>query len=116
MAPQARLGFIGLGVMGSEIARRLLEKGYTIVCNDCVRSKAERLAELGMQCVDSARAVAEASDVVFASLPTTGSLQTVAGGPDGLIAGLRPGKIFVDMSTVSAEGSREVAAEVAATP
>lgn len=114
MASRAALGFVGLGVMGGEMARRLLGQGYPIVGYDAVRSKAEQLREAGLRCVDSAREVAEASDVVFASLPNTGALRAAVGGPDGLLAGLGPGKIFVDMSTVSAEASREIAAEVAA--
>jgi len=111
----ATVGFVGLGVMGGHMVKRLLDKGHTVIGFDLVASKAEWLIADGLRWSDSARAVAQAADVVLASLPNTAALRGATGGPDGIIAGLGPGKIFVDMSTVDADASREIAATVAAT-
>lgn len=107
------LGFVGLGVMGGHMAKRLLDKGHALTGNDLYRDKVEWLIEAGLQWTDSPREVAAASDVVFASLPNTAALQGATGGRDGIIAGLRPGSVFVDMSTVDADASREIAGVVA---
>jgi len=108
----ATLGFIGLGVMGGQMAKRLLDKGHTVIGFDLVAAKAGWLREAGLRWADSARAVAQASDIVFSSLPNTAALKRATSGPDGIVAGLGPGKTLVDMSTVDAEASREIAATV----
>jgi 3-hydroxyisobutyrate dehydrogenase-like beta-hydroxyacid dehydrogenase len=109
----ATLGFVGLGVMGGHMVKRLLDKGHTVIGFDLVASKAQWLIDAGLRWSDSGRAVAQAADIVLASLPNTGALRGATGGPDGIIAGLGRGKIFVDMSTVDADASREIAATVA---
>jgi len=109
----APLGFVGLGVMGGHMARRLLDKGHGVTGHNPHRVKAEWLIGAGLRWVDSPRAVAAVSDVVFASLPNTAALRAATGGPDGIIAGLRPGSVFVDMSTVDADASRDIAEAVA---
>ena len=110
----AELGFIGLGVMGSRMAKRLLDAGHTVTGYNRTRSKAQRLLDLGMQWGDTPAAVARAADVIFSMVAHTAALQAVTGGGDGVVAGLRPGSIFVDMSTVSPTVSRMVAAQIAA--
>jgi 3-hydroxyisobutyrate dehydrogenase-like beta-hydroxyacid dehydrogenase len=110
----ADLGFIGLGVMGSRMAKRLLDAGHTVTGYNRTRSKAQWLLDLGMQWGDTPAAVARAVDVVFSMVAHTAALQAVTGGADGVVAGLRPGSIFVDMSTVSPTVSRTVAAQLAA--
>jgi 3-hydroxyisobutyrate dehydrogenase len=109
-----RLGFVGLGVMGGRIARRLLNSGHPLTGYNRTKSKAQWLLEGGMKWGETPRAVAQEVDVVFTMVTNTRALQDVAGGPDGLLAGLGPGKIFVDMSTVSPSASRELADQVAA--
>jgi 3-hydroxyisobutyrate dehydrogenase-like beta-hydroxyacid dehydrogenase len=111
----AHLGFIGLGVMGSRMTKRLLEAGHTVIGYNRTRSKAQWLLDVGMQWGDTPAAVARAADVVFSMVANTAALQAVAGGTDGVLAGLRPGSIFVDMSTVSPMVSRTLAAQAAAT-
>jgi 3-hydroxyisobutyrate dehydrogenase-like beta-hydroxyacid dehydrogenase len=111
----AHLGFIGLGVMGSRMTKRLLEAGHTVIGYNRTRSKAQWLLDVGMQWGDTPAAVARAADVVFSMVANTAALQAVAGGTDGVLAGLRPGSIFVDMSTVSPTVSRTLAAQAAAT-
>jgi 3-hydroxyisobutyrate dehydrogenase-like beta-hydroxyacid dehydrogenase len=110
----AHLGFIGLGVMGSRVVKRLLHAGHTVTGYNRTRSKAQWLVESGMRWGDSPRAVAEAAEVVFSMVAHTTALHAVAEGPDGVLAGLRAGSVWVDMSTVSAAASRALAAQVAA--
>jgi 3-hydroxyisobutyrate dehydrogenase-like beta-hydroxyacid dehydrogenase len=109
----AHLGFIGLGVMGSRMVKRLLEAGHTVTGYNRTRSKAQWLLDRGMHWGDTPAAVAQAVDVIFSMVANTSALQAVTGGTDGVLAGLRPQAIFVDMSTVSPTVSRTLAAQVA---
>jgi 3-hydroxyisobutyrate dehydrogenase-like beta-hydroxyacid dehydrogenase len=111
----AHLGFIGLGVMGSRMVKRLLDAGHMVTGYNRTRSKAQWLLDQGMQWGETPAAVAQAVEVLFSMVANTAALQAVTGGADGVVAGLRPGSIFVDMSTVSPTVSRTVAAQVAAT-
>jgi 3-hydroxyisobutyrate dehydrogenase len=108
----ANLGFVGLGVMGSLFAQRLLDKGHTVTGYNRTRSKAQPLMDRGLRWADSPRAVCQAADVTFAMVSHSAALEAIASGPDGLLAGLGPGKVFVDMSTVSPAASRALAAKV----
>jgi len=108
----ANLGFIGLGVMGSEMVNRLLGKGHSITGYNRTRSKAEWPVKKGMKWADSPRAVVAAADVTFSMVTNSAALGAVANGPDGFLAGMTKGKILVDMSTVSPGYSREIAAKV----
>ncbi len=110
----ANLGFVGLGVMGSRMVKRLLNAGHTVVGYNRTRSKAQWLLDAGMQWGDTPRAVAAAADVTFSMVTNTAALHAVTEGPDGLLAGLGPDKLYVDMSTVSPAASRELAGRVAA--
>jgi 3-hydroxyisobutyrate dehydrogenase-like beta-hydroxyacid dehydrogenase len=108
------LGFVGLGIMGSRMAKRLLDAGHTVTGYNRTKSKAEWLLEAGMRWAESPRAVAEAADVTFSNVTNTSALEAVTAGPDGILAGLSSGKIYVDMSTVSPAASQELAEKVAA--
>jgi 3-hydroxyisobutyrate dehydrogenase-like beta-hydroxyacid dehydrogenase len=108
----AKVGFVGLGVMGSRMAERLLSKGHTVTGYNRTRSKAQWLIDKGMKWADSPRAVAEASDITMAMVTNSDALRNITEGVDGIIAGLGPGKIFVDVSTVSPAMSRATAAKV----
>ena len=108
----ANLGFIGLGVMGSQMVNRLLEKGHVVTGYNRTRAKAQWLIDRGMNWADSPRAVAAAADVTFAMVTNVAALQAITDGPDGILVGLGRGKVFVDISTVSPAASREVAARV----
>ncbi|MCW2974791.1 MAG: hypothetical protein JWM06_72 [Actinomycetia bacterium] len=110
----ADLGYVGLGVMGSAVTRRLLDAGHTVTVWNRTREKAEPLLEAGARWADSPRAVAESSDVVFTMVTNTAAVQAVTDGPDGILAGLAPGKVYVDMSTASPANTRELAEKVAA--
>jgi len=110
----AKLGFVGLGVMGGNMVARLLEKGHTVTGYNRTKSKAQSLIDRGMKWTDSPRAVAEASDVVFTMVTNAAALAAIHDGPDGLLAGLSAGKFLIDMSTVSPDVSRVLAAKVRA--
>jgi 3-hydroxyisobutyrate dehydrogenase len=107
------LGFVGLGAMGGRMARRLLAAGHAVVGYNRTASKARWLVEAGLRLVDSPRAVAAASDVIFTMVTDPAALEAVSGGADGLLVGLRSQSVVVDMSTVSPEASRALAARVA---
>jgi 3-hydroxyisobutyrate dehydrogenase-like beta-hydroxyacid dehydrogenase len=108
----ANLGFVGLGVMGSELVNRLLSKGHSVVGYNRTRSKGEWLVKKGMKWGDSPCAVAASSDVIFSMVTNSAALAAITDGPEGILSGLTPGKIYADISTVSPAVSREVAAKV----
>jgi len=108
----ANLGYIGLGVMGGRMAARLLDKGHTVTGFNRTRAKAQWLIDKGMRWADSPRAVCEAADVTFSMLTNSAALEEVAAGPNGVLVGVSPGKVFVDMSTVSPAVSRALAERV----
>ena len=108
----AKLGFIGLGVMGGNMVARLLEKGHTVTGYNRTRAKAQWLIDRGMKFAESPKAVSEASDITFSMVTNSAALAAVTDGPDGLLAGITPGKFHIDMSTVSPEVSRALAVKV----
>ena len=105
----ANLGFVGLGLMGSRIAKRLLDSGHQVSGYNRTRAKAEPLIQAGMQFQDSPREVVQAADITFSMVTDTAALSSITDGPDGILAGLSSGKIYVDMSTVSPRLSRALA-------
>jgi 3-hydroxyisobutyrate dehydrogenase-like beta-hydroxyacid dehydrogenase len=104
------LGFVGLGHMGGNMAARFLAAGYTVYGESRDPRDAQDLD--GLRWCDTPREIAQAADVVFSSVPDDGVLESIASGPDGILAGLTEAKIWVDMSTVSPRASREVAGRV----
>jgi 3-hydroxyisobutyrate dehydrogenase-like beta-hydroxyacid dehydrogenase len=106
------IGFVGLGEMGSRMAGRFLTAGHPVYGTNRTASKAAPLIERGLVWRDTAREVADATDVTFSMVLDDAALEAVASGPDGILAGLAPGKLYVDMSTVSPDASREVAERV----
>src|SRR3989454_5540124 len=108
----ANLGFVGLGVMGSQMVNRLLGKGHAVTGYNRTRSKAQWLIDRGMKWADSPRAVSAAADVTFTMVTNSAALAAITDGPDGLLAGLSKGKTFIDMSTVSPTVSRALATKV----
>jgi 3-hydroxyisobutyrate dehydrogenase-like beta-hydroxyacid dehydrogenase len=105
------IGFVGLGAMGAPIAGRLLD-GNRAYGTNRTKARAEALIEQGLRWRDTPREVAEAADVVFSMVTDDAALTAITEGPDGVLAGLRPGAVYVDMSTVSPRASRDLAARV----
>jgi 3-hydroxyisobutyrate dehydrogenase-like beta-hydroxyacid dehydrogenase len=108
------LGFVGLGVMGQGIVPRLLAAGHAVTGWNRSTQKAAPLIDRGMAFADTPRAVAAASEIVFSCLTDGTAVRTVALGENGIISGLRPDGIYLDMSTIEPDVSRAVAAEFAA--
>jgi 3-hydroxyisobutyrate dehydrogenase-like beta-hydroxyacid dehydrogenase len=108
----SRIGFVGLGAMGSRIAGRLLDAGNELYGTNRTSSKAQPLIERGLQWCETPRDVASTADVVFSMVTDDAALDAVTSGSDGILAGLRPGHLYVDMSTVSPRASRAVAQQV----
>ncbi|HEV8308665.1 MAG TPA: NAD(P)-dependent oxidoreductase [Methylomirabilota bacterium] len=106
------LGFVGLGAMGGRMAKRLLDAAYPVVGYNRTPARARWLVDAGMRAAASPRAVADAADVVFSMVTDTDALHAVARGPDGILAGLRPGAVYVEMSTVHPATIRALGAEV----
>jgi 3-hydroxyisobutyrate dehydrogenase len=110
-----KIGIVGLGHMGGNMAARFLDAGYTVYGESRHREEAGELLHEGLEWRDTPRAVAEAADIVITSVPNDDVLETVAAGEDGILAGLGDEKLWIDMSTVSPRVSRDVAARVRAT-
>jgi 3-hydroxyisobutyrate dehydrogenase-like beta-hydroxyacid dehydrogenase len=109
----SNLGFVGLGAMGSRITKRLMSRGHAVTGYDIFPpAKAQDLIAAGMKWTTSGRAVCQAADITFSMVTNTAALQGASEGPDGLLAGLGPGKLLIDMSTVSPAVSRALAAKV----
>ena len=108
----AEIGFVGLGVMGGGVAKRLLDAGHEVTGWNRTPQKADWLVEAGLRLADSPRDVAAGSDVTFTMVTNTAAVRAVTQGPDGILAGLRSGSVYVDMSTASPENSRALAAQV----
>jgi 3-hydroxyisobutyrate dehydrogenase-like beta-hydroxyacid dehydrogenase len=108
----AKLGFVGLGVMGGGVARRLLAAGYELHGWNRTPEKAAPLVAEGLVLEESPRAVAEQADVVFTMVTNVPALRAVAEGDDGVIAGLGPRKVWVDMTTAAPAVCRELAERV----
>ena len=108
----ADLGFVGLGTMGGRMARRLLDAGHHVTGYNRTQARAQWLVDMGMVLADTPRAVAEASEVTFSMMANDGALLAIAEGEDGVLAGMGPGKVYVDMSTVSPSISRDLASRV----
>lgn len=104
-----KLGFVGLGIMGSAMAANLVKAGFEVTAWNRTPAKCDPLAAMGAAIVSSPRAVAEASEIVFAMMATPEAVEAVRDGNDGIVAGLRPGKGYLDMSTVDVETAEKSA-------
>lgn len=107
------LGFIGLGAMGEVIVPRLMAAGHSVTGWNRTKARAEPLIAQGLQWADTPRAVAERSEIVFSIVTDGKAVRNVALGDDGVLAGLKPGNIFADMSTIAPLVSRDVSAAFA---
>jgi 3-hydroxyisobutyrate dehydrogenase-like beta-hydroxyacid dehydrogenase len=106
------LGFVGLGMMGSRMVKRLLNAGYSVTGHNRTKSKAEPLIQRGMQWAHSPREVALAADIIFSNVADNHALVAITDGPDGILAGLTAGKVYVVMSTVSPSLIQNIASRV----
>ena len=104
-----RIGFIGLGLMGQHMARRLLEAGHPLTVWNRTTEKAQALRAAGAAWAASPKTLALSSDVVITMVTDSASSEEVSCGPDGVLAGARPGLTLIDMSSITPETSRSIA-------
>ena len=107
-----RIGFIGLGLMGSGMSRNLLKAGYPVTVWNRTESKMRHLVEAGAKAAKSPRDVAKGSDVVVAMVTDSVDVEEVLLGPSGAVHGAKKGDVFIDMSTISPIATREMAARL----
>jgi 3-hydroxyisobutyrate dehydrogenase-like beta-hydroxyacid dehydrogenase len=107
------IGFIGLGAMGAGIVPRLMAAGHKVTGWNRSREKADALVQAGMSLADTPRAVASASQIVFSIVTDAAAVRDIALGPDGVLAGLKGGGVYIDMSTIAPDASRAVSAAFA---
>ena len=105
-----QVGFVGTGNIGNRLAPKLIDAGHALVVNDLRRESAERLIDLGATWAESPRAVAEACDVTFASVPGPADVERLLTQPAGLLEGLSAGKVFVDLTTSYPAMTRKLSA------
>ena len=103
------IGFIGLGLMGKPMAKNLLKAGFRLTVHSRSPGPVAELAGMGATAAPSPRAVAEASEVVITMVPDAPEVEQVVTGPEGILAGARPGLIHIDMSTISPLATRRLA-------
>lgn len=108
-----RVGYIGLGLMGSAMARNLMKAGFPLVVHNRSRGIVDQLVAEGARAAHSPKEVAEQVDVVFTNLPDSPDVEKVAIGENGIIAGAHDGLIFVDNSTIKPETARKLAVDLA---
>ncbi|TMH68931.1 MAG: NAD(P)-dependent oxidoreductase [Betaproteobacteria bacterium] len=107
------VGFIGLGTMGAPMARNILAKGHRLIVADVQPAAVAALIAAGATAAATPRDVAAASGIVITMLPDAPDVERVALGPDGIVAGIKPGAIYIDMSTIDPGTTRKVGAAIA---
>lgn len=109
----AKVGYIGLGLMGAPMARNLMKAGHELVVHNRSREIVQDLADEGATSANSPKEVAEQVDFVFTNLPDSPDVERIALGDGGIIKGAHDGLIFVDNSTIKPETTRDVAEKLA---
>lgn len=110
----ARIGFIGLGIMGGPMAANIARSGHALTVLDLVPDAVAKLVAQGAASAVSPAAVARASEIVITMLPDAPDVERVALGPDGIVAALPPGGVMIDMSTSAPETTRRIGAALEA--
>jgi 3-hydroxyisobutyrate dehydrogenase-like beta-hydroxyacid dehydrogenase len=104
-----RVGFIGIGLMGSQMSRKILEAGYPLTVWNRKKEKAGPLLSAGAKWADSPKAVAQASDVVITMVTDSAASEEVICGKNGVLEGAHPGMVLIDMGSIAPEMSRSIA-------
>ena len=104
-----KIGFVGIGLMGNQMSRHLLDQGYPMVVWNRTAEKAASLLEAGAVWADSPREVAKSSDVVITMVTDSNASEAVALGPSGIVEGAHPGLVLMDMSSITPDTSRSIA-------
>jgi 3-hydroxyisobutyrate dehydrogenase len=109
-----KLGFIGIGVMGEPMAANLLRAGFEVTLFNRTRAKCAKLSTLGASVAESCRQVAATCEVVITMVSDTAAVEQVLSGEEGVAAGLQPGAVVIDMSTISPLATMELGKRLAA--
>ncbi|MGE5140133.1 MAG: NAD(P)-dependent oxidoreductase, partial [Rudaea sp.] len=109
MMEKTKVGLIGLGIMGRPMGKNLLKAGFPLTVFNRTPGRSAELEQIGAAAASSPRAVAEKSDIVITIVTDSPDVREVILGEDGVAAGIRPGSIVVDMSTISPSVTREIA-------
>jgi len=107
------IGFIGLGIMGKPMARHLVNAGYPLVVYNRTASKAQELVAMGAHQVSSPKEAAKNSEIVITMVADSPEVEHVILGPAGVIEGIKPGSVVIDMSSISPIVTQKIAAELA---
>ena len=107
-----KIGLIGLGIMGKPMAKNLLKAGYNLTVNDLNRASVDEVVACGAKAASNAE-IGEQCDVVLTMVPNSPQVKAVMLGEDGVAAHMRPGTVFIDMSSINPVASKEIAAELA---
>jgi 4-hydroxybutyrate dehydrogenase / sulfolactaldehyde 3-reductase len=107
------IGFIGLGTMGAPMARNILNKGHRLIVSDVAPAAVASLTAAGATAATTPKEVAAGSEVVITMLPDGPDVERVALGADGIVAGIRPGSVYIDMSTIDPDTTRRIGEAVA---
>jgi 2-hydroxy-3-oxopropionate reductase len=107
-----RIGYIGLGLMGSAMARNLMKAGYSLVVHNRSQQIVKELVSEGATAAGSPKEVAQQVDFVFTNLPDSPDVEKVVLGPNGIIEGAHEGLIYIDNSTIKPETARKLAADL----
>ncbi len=102
------IGFVGLGIMGRPMALNLIQAGYQMLCYNYSQQAVAFAQTTGIECLDSLKTLASKSDIIITILPDSPQVMEVALGDGGLIEGLKPGQLYIDMSTIDAEIIRSI--------
>jgi 3-hydroxyisobutyrate dehydrogenase len=109
-----RIGFVGLGIMGTPMARNAMKAGFAVTVTNRTPERAKPFAEAGAAVVRTPREVAERSDILVTMVTSSPDVEAVTFGPDGIASGAHDGLLAIDMSTISPAASREIAKRAAA--
>ena len=107
-----RIGLIGLGIMGRPMAKNMLKAGYALMVNDLNREAVEDVVSCGAVAATN-QEIGEGCDVVMTMLPNSPHVKAVMLGEDGVAAHMKPGQVFIDMSSINPVASKEIAVELA---
>lgn len=108
-----KIGFIGLGIMGKPMSKNLIKAGYDLIVVDKNQSAVDEVVAAGAKVAATAKAAAQAADVIITMLPNSPHVKEVVLGENGVFEGARKGAIFIDMSSIAPLVSRELAAKLA---
>ncbi|MBD3378823.1 2-hydroxy-3-oxopropionate reductase [candidate division KSB1 bacterium] len=104
-----KIGFIGIGIMGKPMALNLIEAGYDLVVMDIDKKAVKEVTAQGAKSAETAKAVAEQTDVIITMLPDSPDVEQAVLGPDGVAEGIKAGSLFIDMSTIAPATSQKIA-------